>query len=165
MAGACHNPDKNNKASLHFLEPFKNQTIMAFGLHTVRCFHLFSCGFHSQEFRPSSLESPDSFKSIPDVPPLASYEKFRPGVSETFWTLYLLLGLQVSCPISLMFNRSVRLGLHDATVQLKNSKAMLFTSVPLVEASRKQPWPCGSLPVCGQAPVGSLGRFGCLARG
>ena len=31
-------------------------------------------------------------------PSLASYEKFRPGVSETFWTLYLWLDVSLFDP-------------------------------------------------------------------
>lgn len=59
-----------------------------------------------QIFRPRGAAPADeeggtaveSFRSVADgqlLPPLSSYEKFRPGVSETFWTLYLRCCLQV----------------------------------------------------------------------
>lgn len=52
----------------------------------------------------------DSFHSVGEreAPPLASYEKFRPGVSETFWTLYLRCCLQV---VRLWKHRVTNLGL------------------------------------------------------
>lgn len=46
----------------------------------------------------SNAHSVAPFRSAEEVqapPPLSSYEKFRPGVSETFWTLYLRCCLQV----------------------------------------------------------------------
>ena len=42
------------------------------------------------------IATPPQFgEEVQAPPPLSSYEKFRPGVSETFWTLYLSLGTKM----------------------------------------------------------------------
>ncbi|CAJ1337509.1 unnamed protein product [Effrenium voratum] len=43
----------------------------------------------------AAFNNTESFRTATECPALASYEKMRPGVSETFWTLYLRCCLQV----------------------------------------------------------------------